>query len=85
MVGHLAASELFQAKSDNSNLIEQKYENLASNLGIRGMDVEIRQFSPDIAVVTTHVSVTENSAIPSTFLTARNLSVNTYVFAQNVD
>ena len=85
LIGHLAATEVFKAATKDGqtlNEIESEFEQLAIDLGIRSLDIDIKEASPNIVVVSTNVSVTQNSAVPMGFLTAHELSTETFVFAR---
>ena len=82
LIGHLAATELFSSTRDANSItaIETRYEQLATDLGLVGLDVEISETN-DIAIVKTTLSINENSLIPINYLTADESVTETHVYA----
>ena len=83
IIGHLAATDLF-ISFDRSpatvSEIEAKYESLAGDLGIQGLQVEISE-DDDVALVRTTMSVLANSSIPISFQSLDEIATNTFVYA----
>ena len=82
LIGHLAATELFRSTRDANSIsaIETRYEQLATDLGLVGLVVEISEAN-DIAIVKTTLSINENSLIPINYLTADESVTETHVYA----
>ena len=83
MIGHLAATDLFIAPQRNAvtiALIQQKYQDLAEQLGISNFEITITE-QDDIAQITTSLPVPENSPIPTTFQTSETIATDTFVYA----
>ena len=84
VIGHLAATEVFKAAEKDSDTIDEiklKFERLARSLGIRGLDIEIRQHRTGITAVRTNVSVARNSSLPAAYVIGDTLTTETYVYA----
>lgn len=84
IIGHMAATEVFKETSRDATTIsgiETKYETMAADLGIVGMDVAVTAGTGEIAVVTTSMSVSDNSLIPLNFQTSDSVVTETHVFA----
>ena len=84
IIGHMAATEVFKVSHRDAATIaaiETKFETLATDLGIVGLDVAIAPSSSEIATVTTTMSVRDNSLIPLNFQTSDSVVTETHVFA----
>lgn len=84
LVGHLAASEIVQAASlDASTIgsIDSKYEQLASDIGIRGLAIQIIDDSAGNFTVRTSVSYQDNYSSVPFKLQSDAVSTETFVFA----
>ena len=78
----MAATELFSSARDANSItaIETRYEQLATDLGLVGLVVEISETN-DIAIVKTTLSINENSLIPINYLTADEFVTETHAYA----
>ena len=83
MIGHLAATDLFVSFTKDPvsvAAIETKYEQMAEELGINGLQVNISETN-DIALVRTSMSVEANSAIPIRYQQLDLIETETYVYS----
>lgn len=82
MLGHMAATDVFKSNKDPQTIekIVERYEQMAEDLGITQLEVEISETN-DIASVRTSMSVSANSLIPVNFQTADSIVTETFVYA----
>ena len=83
IIGHLAATDLFVAFEKSPETIaniKTKYRNLAEDLGIEGLQIDISE-EDGIALVRTSLSVRANSRIPISYQKRDQITTDTYVYA----
>ena len=83
LIGHMVATEVFKLNQRDSiafQNLEDRFEQIADDLGIVGLQVSINE-TDNIAVVTTSLSISDNSPLNLSFQASDILATQTHVYA----